>query len=147
MLFWWQLALQALGHPLATNQMDHLQKDSHQIPGVCVTNSLGPCLWFSGTVWIQIPWTPHCYVLFTARAWINFWLISGINFCSYSVLKSRDITLLTKLHTVKAMVFTIVRYGCKSWTIKKAEHWRTNAFKLWCWGRLLRVSWTACRSN
>ena len=63
------------------------------------------------------------------------------------MLKSRDITLLTKIHLVKAMVFPVVMYGCESWTIKKAEHWRTNAFELWCWRRLLRVPWTARRSN
>ena len=64
-----------------------------------------------------------------------------------SILKSRDITLLTKVHLVKAMVFPVVMYGCESWTIKKAEHWRTDAFDLWCWRRLLRVPWTARRSN
>ena len=64
-----------------------------------------------------------------------------------SILKSRDITLLTKLHIVKAMVFPVVMYGCESWTIKKAEHQRIDAFKLWCWRRLLRVPWTAKRSN
>ena len=64
-----------------------------------------------------------------------------------STLKSRDITLLTKVHLVKAMVFPIVIYGCESWTIKKAEHQRTDAFDLWCWKRLLRVPWTARRSN
>ena len=64
-----------------------------------------------------------------------------------SILKSRDITLLTKVHLVKAMVFPVVMYGCESWTIKKAEHWRIDAFKLWCWRRLLRVLWTARRSN
>ena len=64
-----------------------------------------------------------------------------------SILKSRDITLPTKVHLVKAMVFPVVMYGCKSWTIKKAEHRRIDAFKLWCWRRLLRVSWTARRSN
>ena len=64
-----------------------------------------------------------------------------------SILKSRDITLLTKVHIVRAMVFPVVTYGCESWTIKKAEHWRTDAFKLWCWRRLLRVPWTARRSN
>ena len=60
-----------------------------------------------------------------------------------SILKSRDITLLTKVCLVKAMVFPVVRYGCESWTIKKAEHWRIDAFELWCWRRLLRVPWTA----
>ena len=64
-----------------------------------------------------------------------------------SVLKSRDITLQTKIHTVKAMVFPVVMYGCESWTIKKAECGRTDAFELWCWRRLLRVPWTAKRSN
>ena len=64
-----------------------------------------------------------------------------------SMLKSRDITLPTKVHLVKAMVFAVVMYGCESWTIKKAERRRTDAFKLWCWRRLLRVPWTARRSN
>ena len=64
-----------------------------------------------------------------------------------SVLKSRDITLPTKVHLVKAMVFPIVMYGCESWTIKKAECQRIDAFELWCWRRLLRVPWTARRSN
>ena len=63
-----------------------------------------------------------------------------------SILKSRDITLLTKVHLVKAMIFPVVVYGCESWTVKKAEHWRIDAFEL-CWGRLLRVPWTARRSN
>ena len=64
-----------------------------------------------------------------------------------SILKSRDITLPTKVHLVKAMVFPVVMYGCKSWTVKKAECWRIDAFELWCWRRLLRVPWTARRSN
>ena len=64
-----------------------------------------------------------------------------------SILKSRDITLLTKVHLVKAMVFPVVIYGCESWIIKKAEHWRIDTFELWCWRRLLRVPWTASRSN
>ena len=64
-----------------------------------------------------------------------------------SVLKSRDITLLTKVHIVKAMVFPVVMHRCESWTIKKTEHLRTDAFKLWCWRRLLRVSWTARRPS
>ena len=64
-----------------------------------------------------------------------------------SIFKSRDITLPTKVHLVKAMVFPVVMYGCKSWTVKKAEHQRIDAFKLWCWRRLLRVLWTARRSN
>ena len=64
-----------------------------------------------------------------------------------SILKSRDITLPTKVHLVKAMVFPVVMYGCKSWTIKKAEHQRIDAFELWCWRRLLRVPWTTRKSN
>ena len=65
----------------------------------------------------------------------------------YSILQSRNITLSTKVHLVKAMVFPVVMYGCESWSIKKAEHRRTDAFELWCWRRLLRVLWTARRSN
>ena len=64
-----------------------------------------------------------------------------------SLLKSRDITLPTKVHLVKAMVFPVVMYGCESWTVKKTEHQRIDAFELWCWRRLLRVPWTARRSN
>ena len=64
-----------------------------------------------------------------------------------SILKSRDITLPTKVHLVKAMVFPVVIYGRESWTVKKAERWRIDAFELWCWRRLLRVPWTAERSN
>ena len=64
-----------------------------------------------------------------------------------SILKSRDITLSTNVHLVKAMVLPVVMYGCESWTIKKPEHQRIDAFKLWCWRRLLRVPWTARRSN
>ena len=64
-----------------------------------------------------------------------------------SILKSRDITLPTKIHLVKAMVFPIVMYGCKNWTIKKAKCWRIDAFELWCWWRLLRIPWAARRSN
>ena len=64
-----------------------------------------------------------------------------------SVLKSKDITLPAKVRLVKAMVFPVVMYGCESWTIKKAEHQRINTFELWCWRRLLRVPWTARRSN
>ena len=64
-----------------------------------------------------------------------------------SLLKNRDITLPTKVHLVRAMVFPVIRYGCESWIIKKSEHWRTDAFELWCWRRLLRVPWTARRCN
>ena len=64
-----------------------------------------------------------------------------------SIFKSRDITLPTKVHLVKVMVFPVIMYGCESWTVKKAEHQRIDAFELWCWRRLLRVPWTARRSN
>ena len=64
-----------------------------------------------------------------------------------SIFKSRDITLPTKVHLVNAMVFPVVMYGCESWTVKKAEHGRIDAFELWCWRRLLRVPWTARRSS
>ena len=64
-----------------------------------------------------------------------------------SILKSRDITLPTKVHPIKAMVFPVVMYGCESWTVKKAERQRIDSFELWCWRRLLRVTWTARRSN
>ena len=64
-----------------------------------------------------------------------------------SIFKSRDITLPTKVHLVNAMVFPVVRYGCVSWTVKKVEHQRIDAFELWCWRRLLRVPWTARRCN
>ena len=66
---------------------------------------------------------------------------------SDSILKNRDITLSTKVHLVKVMVFPVVMYGCESWTIKRTEHQRIDAFDLWCWRRLLRVPWTARRSN
>ena len=64
-----------------------------------------------------------------------------------SIIKSRDITLPTKVCLIKAMVFSVVMYGCENWTIKKPEHWRIDAFELWCWRRLFRVPWTARRSN
>ena len=76
-------------------------------------------------------------------------LLLGRNFMTNldSILKSRDITLSTKVCLVEALVFPVVMYGCESWTIKKAEHRRIDAFELWCWRRLLRVPWTARRSN
>ena len=66
---------------------------------------------------------------------------------NHCILKSRDITLLTKIHVVKAVIFPVVLYGCESWTVKKAEHQRIDAFEHWCWRRLSRVPWTARRSN
>ena len=77
--------------------------------------------------------------------WPKYWSFRFTNLDS--ILKSRDITLSTKIHLVKAMVFPVVMYGCESWTIKKAEHWRIDAFEMWCWRRLLRVLWTARRSK
>ena len=86
---------------------------------------------------------------------VHFWIVpwSGVYFSRSvmtnleSILKSRDIILPTKVHLVKAMVFPVVVYGCESWTIKKAEHQRIDAFELWCWRRLLRGPWTVRRSN
>ena len=89
----------------------------------------------------------HC------RWWLQPWnkkmLILGRKVMTNldSISKNRDITLATKVHLVKAMVFPVVMYGCESWTIKKAERRRIDAFELWCWRRLLRVPWTAWRSN
>ena len=78
----------------------------------------------------------------------SLWLLPGRKVMTNldSILKSRDITLPTKVHLIKSMVFPVVMYGCESWTIKKSEHRRTDAFELWCWRRLLRVPWTARRS-
>ena len=80
---------------------------------------------------------------------IKRWLLLGRKAMTNldRIVESRDITLPTKVHLVKAMVFPVVMYGCESWTIKKAERWRIDAFELWCWRRLLRVPWTARRSN
>ena len=84
-----------------------------------------------------------------SRHEIKILLLLGRKAMTYleSILKSRDITLLAKVHLVKATVFPIVMYGCEGWTVKKAECQRINAFELWCWRRLLRVPWTARRSN
>ena len=73
--------------------------------------------------------------------------LEGVMTNLYSIFKSRNITLPTKICLVKALVFPVVMYGCESWTVKKAERWRIDAFELWCWRRLLRVPWTARRSN
>ena len=88
------------------------------------------CRW-----WLQ-PWNERCLLLGRKA-------MTSLD----SISKSRDINLPTEVHLVKAMVFPVVMYGCESWTIKKVEHRRTDAFKLWCWRRLLRVPWTARRSN
>ena len=96
--------------------------------------------------WDQMPWSSfsECW-----RHEIKRCLLLGrkVMINLDSILKSRDITLPTKVHLDKAMVFPVVMYGCESWTVKKAEHRRIDAFELWCWRRLLRVPWTARRSN
>ena len=89
------------------------------------------CRW-----WLQ-PWNFKRHLLLGRKAMTNL----------DRILKNKGITWLTKFHLVKAMVFPVVMYGCESWTIKIAEHWRIDAFELWCWRRLLRVPWTARRSN
>ena len=93
-------------------------------------------------------WAPKSLQMVTAHE-IKRYLLLGRKAITNldSILKSRDIIFLTKVYLLKAMVFPVVMYGCESWTIKKAEHWRIDAFELWCWRRLLRVPWTARRSN
>ena len=85
----------------------------------------------------------HCSHEIKRRLLLGRKVMTNLN----SILKSRDITLPTKVHLVKAVVSPVVTYGCESWTVKKAEHQRTDAFEVWCWRRLLRVPWTARRSN
>ena len=93
-------------------------------------------------------WAPKSLQMMTAAVKFRHLLLGRKVMTNLdSILKSRDITLPTKVRLVKAMVFTVVTYGCESWTIKKAERWRIDAFELWCWRRLLRVPWTARRSN
>ena len=94
-------------------------------------------------------WPPKSLQMVTAAMKFKRRLLLGRKVMTNldSILTSRDITLPTKVHLVRAMVFPVVMYGCESWTIKKAECQRTNAFELWCWRRLLRVPWTARRSN
>ena len=93
-------------------------------------------------------WAPKSLQMVTAAMKLRR-LLLGKKFMTNldSIFKSRDITLLTKVRLVKAMFFPVVMYGCESWTVKKAEHKRIDAFELWCWRRLLRVPWTARRSN
>ena len=88
--------------------------------------------------WVAIAFSEHE---------IKRWLLLGRKVMTNldSILKSRDITLPTKIHLLKAMVFPVVMYGCESWTLKKAEHWRNDAFELWCWRRLLRVPWRSLK--
>ena len=100
------------------------------------------------TVQILFPWSSKPLWTVTAAMKLRHFLLGRKAMTNLdSILKSRDITLSTKIHLVKAMVFPVVMYGCESWTIKKAEHRRIDAFELWCWRRLLRVPWTARRSN
>ena len=121
----------------------------HRWPSL-VSLTQGSCLHFCFTrsrswvrVWVQVNLFGNCsheikrHLLFGRKVMINL----------DSILKSRDVTLSTKVSLVKAMVFPVVRYGYESWTIKKAELRRIDAFELWCWRRLLRVPWTARRSN
>ena len=84
-----------------------------------------------------------CYIFGAAYSLLGRKVMAKLD----SIFKSRDITLPTKVRLVKAMVFPVVMYGCESWTVKKAEHRRIDAFELWCWRRLLRVPWTATRSK
>ena len=94
------------------------------------------------------PWAPKSLQMVTVAMKLRC-LLLGRQVMTHpdSILKGRDITLPTKVHLVKGVVFPVVMYGCESWTRKKAEHWRTDAFELWCWRRRLRVPWTASRSN
>ena len=89
-------------------------------------------------------WAPESLQMVTAAMKLRRLLLRRKTMTNLdSILKSRDITLPTKVHLVKAMAFSVVMYGCESWTIKKAEHQKIDAFELWCWRRLLRVPWTA----
>ena len=95
--------------------------------------------WTSGSSQFTYCWSLACRILSIT--------LLACEIIAIVILKSRDITLPTKGHLVKAMVYPVVMYGCESWTIKKVEHWRIDAFELWCWRRLLRVPWTARRSK
>ena len=86
-------------------------------------------------------------MLYSRFSFAIYFVHSSVRTNLDSILKSKDITLPTKVHLVKAIVFPVVMYGCESWTVKKAECQRIDAFELWCWRRLLRVPWTARRSN
>ena len=100
------------------------------------------------TVAVSIFWTPKSLQTVIAAMKLRHLLLGRKVITNLDImLKNRDITLSTKVHLVKAMVFPVVMYGCESWIIKKAEHQRIDAFEVWCWRRLLRVPWTARRSN
>ena len=99
--------------------------------------------------WLTLfSWTPKSLQIFTAAMKLKILLLGRKPMTDLdSILKRRDIILPAKVHLVKAVVFPVVMYGCESWTVKKAEHRRIDAFELWCWRRLLRVPWIARRSN
>ena len=103
--------------------------------------------WNPPFLWILWDNFPYCLCHWVSPNWKHLLLGRKVMTNLDSILKSRDITLSTKVCPVNAMVFPVVMYGCESWTIKKVECWRIDAFELWCWRRLLRVSWTARRSN
>ena len=104
--------------------------------------------WYHLTVssWLGLSYFSISYIFFKSEVQALIW-IKLVTTNLDSISKSRDITLSTKVHLVKAMVFPVVMYGCESWMVKKAERQRTDAFELWCWRTLLRVPWTARRSN
>ena len=103
--------------------------------------------WNPPFLWILWDNFPYCLCHWVSPNWKHLLLGRKVMTNLDSILKSRDITLSTKVCPVNAMVFPVVMYGCESWTIKKVECWRIDAFELWCWRRLLRVSWIARRSN
>ena len=104
--------------------------------------------WKQWKQWLTLySWSPKSLQMVTAAMNLKMLVAWKKSYDLNSILKSRDITLPTKVCPVKAMVFPVVMYGCESWTIKKAEHWRIDAFELWYWRRLLRVPWTSGRSN
>ena len=120
---------------------DHGIWSYHFMTNRCENNGNSERFYFGGLQnhckwWLQ-PWSKKRHLLLGRKAMTHL----------DSILKSRDITLSTKVCLVKAMVFPVIMYGCESWTIKKAEPWKIDVFELWCWRRLLRVTWTARRSN
>ena len=104
------------------------------------------CVWLFETPWTTAYQAPLS-VGFSRQEYWSGVPSPSLNNQPNNILKSRDIILLARVHLVKAVVFPVVMYGCESWTMKKPEHWRIDASELWCWGRLLRVPWTARRSN
>ena len=104
------------------------------------------CVWLFETPWTTAYQAPLSMGFSRQEYWSGV-PSPSLNNQPNNILKSRDIIFLARVHLVKAVVFPVVMYGCESWTMKKAEHWRIDASELWCWGRLLRVPWTARRSN